>query len=114
MLDAKLPVWPRGAWLLQRLGQTVLNDPRDVAYLGLLARLALVPLVAVAVFSIRPLSWKLVVLHVVLVASLIGPFVTGFHDVTHRVIFKRRYRWVHHAAQWVLSTVMGSPPLTFF
>jgi hypothetical protein len=113
-IDAALPEWPRGGWLLRRAGAVLLNDPRDVVYLGLLARLTLLPIVAAALFAVRPLSWILVAIHVALVASSIGPFVTGFHDLTHHVIFKRRYRWLNHLAQWVLSTLMGSPPMTFF
>ena len=102
-------------WVGERLARRVLNDERDMPFLGLIVRLCLtvVP-TGVALFVPRLFSIWLVALHLVLVVYFMGPFVLMLHNTCHRRLFNAKWAKMNHFIPWVLGPFFGESPETFF
>ncbi|HVW24853.1 MAG TPA: fatty acid desaturase [Polyangiaceae bacterium] len=93
----------------------VLNDPRDVEFVGLLAECLLFAACGIGVFFsgrwlwfIAPAYWLL------LVFGLLDRFTLMLHCTSHRPLFKPRFRVLGHVITWVLGPFFGQTPGTYF
>ncbi len=102
-------------WLGERLARHLLNDERDMPFLGLIVRLCLtvVP-TGVALYMPRLFSPWLVAVHLVLVIYFMGPFVLMLHNTCHRRLFNAKWARMNHFIPWVLGPFFGESPETFF
>ena len=106
------PTW-LDTWLLQ-----FCQDKRDLPFLYLLLQLTfiIVPL-AGALFLPLPRAWWWGVLAVYVLLTNFrykGSFGLMLHCTSHRILFKKQYKWLNHYIPWVLAPLFGHTPESYF
>jgi fatty acid desaturase len=101
--------------LLARGAAFLLNDPRDVAMLGLMMESALVAGSGVYLFFselpllyVAPIYWALHAFWV------LDRFTLMLHCTSHRPLFKSKYGYLNKLIPWVLGPFFGQTPNTYF
>lgn len=96
--------------------QPKLMHKKDLAFPRLLARFItqVLPL-AVALYLVPPAwAWALSVPYAAyILARFAGPVILGLHAVTHRPLFKKRYRWIDRIFTHVMPPFWGLPPFAY-
>jgi fatty acid desaturase len=107
------PTGPPSLW--RRMVSRLIRDPRDTPFvsLSLLLAVIFVPVTAF-LFLVPELRWWMVALYWVPYGYFLGPFILMLHNTSHRVLFKRRFRWLNHAIPWVIGPLLGQSPGTYF
>jgi fatty acid desaturase len=104
---------PRPRWA--RWATPLLNDPRDLVFVDLMLRCAVLAVAGVALFFAGPLFWYLAPVYWVLyVAVLLDRFTLMLHCTSHRQLFRPRYAWLNQVIPWVLAPFLGQTPEAYF
>lgn len=102
--------------LLARLAATLIVDPRDLPFLGLIASASLVVIpFAAYLFLAERFPWWLGGIY--LAVNLLGfvdRYILMLHNTSHRVLFRPGVRWLNHYIPWVLGPFFGETPETYF
>jgi hypothetical protein len=112
------PTWTEPAHLsaLDRLGLSLLVDPRDLVFwkLTVQASAVLIPF-AVALYVPGVFTWWLGVLYVaVLFGAFFDRYILMLHNTSHRRLFDKRVGVLNHYIPWVLGPLMGETPETYY
>jgi fatty acid desaturase len=95
---------------------SLLNDKRDLPFihLSLLMLFTTVP-AAVLFFLPGVLNWWLAILYFLFNSIfLMGPYILMLHNVSHRRLFKRKYRFLNVVIPWIVGPFYGETPETYF
>lgn len=93
----------------------VLRDRRDIPLLRLILALCLtmVP-AAVAMFLVEQIPWWAAVIYlVVTLAGFLPPFTLMLHNVSHRSVFRPRFKFLMPVIHWVIGPLFGQSPGTY-
>jgi fatty acid desaturase len=98
-----------------RWGALLLNDSRDVVFVGLMIECSVAGACGVALWLSHvpmllagPLYWAALFLWV------FDRFTLMLHCTSHRALFRRRYRVLNHFIPWLLGPFFGQTPNTYF
>ncbi len=100
--------------VFQRAGLALINDERDLPFLGLALRFIGVIFPLAAVLYWRFNWWLAIAYTTILFAFFFGPCILMLHNTSHRVFFKPQHRWMNHIIPWVLCPFFGQPPEGYF
>jgi hypothetical protein len=105
----------RGPGLLGRLFNPLLRDPRDLPFvrLSLLLTLIMGP-AAVLLFIPGTFRWWMAPIYWGVYLWFLGPYTLMLHNTSHRPLFKRQYGLLNRYIPWVLGTLFGMSPGTYF
>lgn len=94
---------------------SVLRDRRDLPILRLVLTLLLVVVpAAVTLFLLERVPWWLAVAYLfVILAVFLPPFTLMLHNVTHKSVFRPRFRFLMPVIQWVIGPLFGQSPGTY-
>ena len=101
---------------VERAVVRIIRDPRDLPFVWLLAAISItvLPLAALLVFQTAP-SWPVALTYLFLVIGCFNlPTLVMYHNVTHRPMFKRQYRFLTHYMNWVLGPLFGLFPNVYY
>jgi Fatty acid desaturase len=106
---------PARRGFLERLALRLINDPRDLPFLRLMALLT-VGVVATGVLLFVPgqFRWWLAAIHVALVLYFMGPFVLMLHCTSHRRLFRPGLGLLNQYIPWIIGPFFGESPETYF
>lgn len=98
----------------ERIARQLLNDPRDVPLMSLAARATLLLPAALSVW-LAPPRFRVAAsaLYLLVYFVHLERFITMFHDVNHRPLFRRRFRILNRFVAGVLGPLYGSTPNTY-
>jgi hypothetical protein len=101
---------------LQRFGLSLINDERDLPFLGLMLSFSLVVLpFAAYLFMPGRFRWWLGVIYVaMLFAVYFDRCILMLHNTSHRVLFKPKLRLLNHYIPWIMCPFYGQPPEAYF
>jgi hypothetical protein len=106
---------PAAPGVRERIADGVINDRRDIPFLGLMTLLTVTVIpTAVALYLPGPFRWWLAAVHLGLVVWFLGPFILMLHNTSHRRLFRRPYGWMNFYIPWVLGPFFGESPETYF
>jgi hypothetical protein len=93
----------------------LLNDPRDLPFLRLMAlqSAVMIPLAAL-LFVPGVFRWWMAVPYLALYAWWAPPFILMLHNTSHRRLFRREYELLNRWIPWVLGPLFGETPETYF
>lgn len=93
-----------------------LKDKRDLPFIYLILRILFIHIpVAASLFVLQGTVWYVVAaIYTILVITAAGPFTLMLHNTSHRVLFKREYKWANRLIPWALCPFMGQSPDTYF
>ncbi|MEO5930746.1 MAG: fatty acid desaturase [Candidatus Kapaibacterium sp.] len=102
--------------LFIRLAVPLVNDPRDLPFIRLMALLTITVIpIAVSLYIPGILTWWLASIYLALVLGVfLGPFILMLHNTSHRRLFRPRYAWMRHYIPWVLGPLFGETPDTYY
>jgi len=93
----------------------LLNDPRDVPFIGLMAQCLAFAAAGVALFFAGPWLWYAAPVYWgVLVFGLLDRFTLMLHCTSHRQLFKPTHRRLNYVIPWVLAPFFGQTPESYF
>jgi fatty acid desaturase len=95
---------------------SLLNDKRDLPFIHL-TFLILFTTVPAAVFLFIPgmFNWWFALIYFVLNSFfLMGPYILMLHNVSHRSLFKRKYKLLNKIIPWIVGPFFGETPETYF
>lgn len=107
---------PQQPGLFDRFARSLINDPRDVPFVRLMATasLCIFPL-AGYLFYRRTFPWWFGVLYLaILFLTFVDRFILMLHNTSHRALFRKKYRILNSYIPWVLGPFMGESPETYF
>jgi fatty acid desaturase len=106
-----IPVAP-----LDRAIGDLLNDPRDLPFVKLMAAASVVVLpFAVALYVPGVFRWWIALGYLATNFTLfLDRFILMLHSTSHRALFKPRWRWLNAYIPWVLGPFFGETPETYF
>jgi len=103
------PPW-YGQWIAP-----LLNDPRDVVFVGLVGRCTGFAAFGTGLFFVGTWIWALAPLYwCALVFVLLDRFTLMLHCTSHRPLFKPAYAFGNSFILWVLGPFFGQTPHTYF
>ncbi|MFK7935665.1 MAG: fatty acid desaturase [Saprospiraceae bacterium] len=93
-----------------------LKDKRDLPFIYLIIRILVIhiPLAAALFFLTGTTWWIAAAVYTILVILAAGPFTLMLHNTSHRVLFKREYKWANRLIPWALCPFVGQSPDTYF
>lgn len=95
-----------------------INDERDLPfiYLSLKIIFTLIPSAILLYLNVVPGIWWWLhaALHVVLMASMLGPFTLMLHNTSHRPFFKQKHSWGNGIIPWLIGPFMGQSPFLYY
>lgn len=91
-----------------------LNDPRDACLVGVGVRCVLAATCGTGLLCVRTLHAPLVCLWLVLLASSFDRFTLMLHCVSHRPLWKPRYRALDAIVPYVIGPFFGQTPHSYF
>lgn len=91
----------------------LLNDPRDVAHLKLIALCSLFVLPAAALYAVPSFPWWIGLVYFVVWAIFAERFTMMFHCTIHRRLFKKRFSALDAYLNWMLCPFFGQTPGSF-
>ena len=102
--------------VFQRFGLSLINDERDLPFLGLMVRFVgvMFPFAAYLFMPGRFRWWLGGVYTALLFGFFFAPCILMLHNTSHRVLFKPAYRLLNHVIPWVLCPFYGQPPEGYF
>ncbi|QDA60932.1 fatty acid desaturase family protein [Hymenobacter jejuensis] len=106
------------SWLDEKL-LTLCQDPRDLPFLHLIIALSvtLLPL-AILLFVPGVTGWQWWVVAIAYQGLnnfyFKGPFGLMLHCTSHRILFKKQYKFLNNYIPWVLGPMFGQTPETYF
>jgi fatty acid desaturase len=95
---------------------SLLNDKRDLPFLHLsfFILFTTVP-VAVLLFIPGMFRWWIAGLYFLFNSLfLMGPYILMLHNVSHRSLFKRKYKVLNKIIPWIVGPFFGETPETYF
>jgi hypothetical protein len=99
--------------VFDRIALRLINDPRDLPMVRLIACASLLPLGAIALF-VR-FSWLFAAVYLAAyLVWLLAPFVTMYHDTSHHRLFRRDHEWLNHYLDWIMAPLFGFTPETYY
>lgn len=102
--------------LVDRLALRVINDVRDLPFirLTLLLTLMVVPATIYFYYLGQASSWMAAGYWALIFGALLGPYILMLHNISHRPLFKQKYRWLAHYIGWILGPYFGQTPNTYY
>ena len=101
--------------LLNNLFTPLLNDQRDMPFIRLSLKITFIIIpAAVFLFVIPGLHWVWYAAYLLLLIFFLGPYVLMLHNICHRKLFKKKYRYLNHYIPWALGIFFGQTPETYF
>jgi len=98
-----------------RWAAPLLNDARDVAFIGLMLECAVASALGVALWcSHLPMLFAAPVYWALLLAWVVDRFTLMLHCTSHRPLFRPKYRLLNHVIPWLLGPFFGHTPNTYF
>jgi len=108
------PVWDRVALKL-------VNDPRDIPFVRLIVACTITALLGLTLYPISLVVlpgagfWLAAAVYLGIWALwTLDRFILMLHCTSHRILFRREYRWLNHVIPWVLGPFFGETPQTYF
>jgi fatty acid desaturase len=100
---------------LERRLIPLLNDPRDLPFVRLMALIA-VTVVPLGVYLLIPGNWNplLAAVHLGLLGWLLPSFTLMLHNTSHRRLFVRKHQALGNVIPVVLGPFFGQTPFTYF
>jgi fatty acid desaturase len=94
----------------------LLNDKRDMAFIYLAFKITFIVIPsATALFVIHHLHWAWYAAYLLILLILfLGPYMLMLHNVCHRKLFKKKYKYLNKYIPWVLGIFFGQTPETYF
>ncbi len=102
--------------LLTRWAQKLINDPRDVPFVALIAQasLGIFP-VAAYLFWLRTFpAWFALLYLPALFLIFVDRFILMLHNTSHRPLFRREFALLNQYIPWVLGPFLGETPEAYF
>jgi len=107
---------PQVTTALDRKVASMLNDPRDVTFVYLMAQCAAVALLGLGLFALpgawvlyaAPLYWALWAL------GVLDRFILMLHCTSHRPLFTREHKWMNELIPRAIGPFFGETPETYF
>lgn len=100
----------RMAWALP-----LLNDPRDLEFVRLIAGCLLVVAFGGGLFFTGPwLPWLVLPYWIFVGSGFMDRFILMLHCTSHRPLFKQRYRALNQIVPWLLGPFFGETPESYF
>jgi hypothetical protein len=101
--------------LLNNLFTPLLNDQRDMPFIRLSLKITFIIIpAAVFLFVIPGLHWVWYAAYLLLLIFFLGPYVLMLHNICHRKLFKKKYRYLNHYIPWALGIFSGKHPKLIF
>jgi hypothetical protein len=97
-----------------RLALRFIHDARDVAFLRLIALIAVTVVPSGVGLFVFGFSYWLAAVHLALVLWFMGPFILMLHNTSHRRLFKAPWVRLNLFIPWVLGPFFGESPETYF
>jgi len=101
-----------------RLVTTLLADPRDWPLLACTVRAAVLVPLALSVYVAQRREWMLFVVlaaaHLAVYVYHLEPFITMYHDVNHRRLFRRERQALTAVLHWLIAPLYGLTPNTYY
>lgn len=100
-------------WILQ-----FINDERDLPFIYFLIKITFL-LIPISLLLYLPINngiwWILAVVYLFAnIISFKGPFGLMLHCVSHRPLFKKKYKYLNFYITWILAPFFGHTPETYF
>jgi fatty acid desaturase len=92
----------------------MLNDERDVTFVGLMFSCLLVASSGVALFFADRWFWYQAPIHILLVGLFIDRFTLMLHCTSHRPLFEPKFQRLNMVIPWLLGPFFGQTPETYF
>lgn len=102
--------------VFQRFGLSLINDERDLPFLGLMVRFGgtMIPFAAF-LFLPGQFRWWLGALYTaVLFGFFFASCILMLHNTSHRKLFKPEYKVLNHVIPWVLCPFFGQPAEAYY
>ncbi len=95
---------------------SLLNDPRNLAFLYfiILVMLTTIPCGLLLFFPGIFHWWLAIPYFLYNVIFLMGPFILMQHNAAHKMLFKRKYKFLNNLIPWILGPFFGLTPETYF
>lgn len=106
------------AWM--RWGLSMINDPRDLPFLTLMAGCAATALLGLSLYLWSALLpgwsfWLVAVAYLAIWAfGTLDRFILMLHCTSHRILFRREHGWLNQVIPWLLGPFFGETPQTYF
>ncbi|MGE0431534.1 MAG: fatty acid desaturase [Planctomycetota bacterium] len=106
-------------WLIQRIGLSMIRDPRDLTFLAHMIVLSIVVMGTAALFYVLDITgrfewWMGLIYFAVLHGDLLARFMLMQHNAAHRTLFTKKLRILNLYIPWVLGPFFGQTPNTYF
>jgi hypothetical protein len=92
-----------------------INDTRDLPFLhySILMTVVVLPLAAITYIIPHPWLYAMFYLPFVLFFFM-GRYILMLHNISHRPLFRKQYRFLKNYIVWVLGPLVGETPETYF
>jgi len=95
-----------------------IKDKRDLPFVYLIIRICVVllPLAALIYTNVFTgiLWWVLVIAYQVINFLFRAPWGLMIHSISHRPLFKKQHKYLHHILIWIVGPFLGHSPETYF
>lgn len=111
------PVYkPRTSYnILDRYLLRLINDPRDLPFMHFVIEATVVIMPLVFGLYFYSVNWIIAMLYVPLTILLyMDRFILILHNISHRPLFRKRYRILNYYIVWILGPLFGESPETYF
>ncbi|MEM9190681.1 MAG: fatty acid desaturase [Myxococcota bacterium] len=109
------PRAPSNDGILDPFFISLVNDPRDVPFVKLTIGCALMAFAGIGlyfagdwVFYLAPFYWAVWAL------VFLDRFILMLHCTSHRMLYKKKYKWMNQIIPWAIGPFFGETPETYF
>ena len=116
-MDAVAPDLSRTPPFYDRWFLSLINDPRDLPFVHLMVHCAVTAVLGLSLYAIddHPYFWLFAVGYGLIWGLwVLDRFILMLHCTSHRILFKREYRWMNHIIPRVLGPFFGETPEGYF
>ncbi|NVB41264.1 fatty acid desaturase [Pseudenhygromyxa sp. WMMC2535] len=121
MADPGPPTIPAQPAPWDALALRLINDPRDLTFVHLMAACATTALLGLSLYPISklwltgPWFWAAGVVYLAIWGLwTVDRFILMLHCTSHRILFRREVGWLNQVIPWVLGPFFGETPQTYF
>jgi fatty acid desaturase len=115
MAASEAPLYEKPPFLL-RWAAPLLNDERDLPFIGLMFQCGVLVLSGIALYFVPERRFVYAALgHVLLWGTwVMDRFILMLHCTSHRALFRKEHKRLNLLIPWVIGPFMGEPPESYF
>lgn len=101
--------------IMDRFLLRLINDPRDLPFMHFIIEATVVVLPLVFGLYFYSIHWAVAMLYVPFVVFVyMDRFILILHNISHRPLFRKKYRILNYYIVWILGPLFGESPETYF